>query len=98
MQKIELHYLRQYESDFVQFLLNGIADDKLDIGPKCVKFLDEHGVRMKEALTTLGELEDEKMEEVEEVVKIEKKAVEPRSLVPQKPKYQPTESNMDDID
>lgn len=99
MQKIELHYLRAYEADFVQFLLNGIADDKLDIGPKCVKFLEEHGVRMKGALTALGELEDEKMEEVEEVVKIEKKAAtEPRSLVPQKPKYQPTESNMDDID
>lgn len=36
-------------------LLNGIADDQQDIGPKCIKFLNEHGKRMKEALIALGE-------------------------------------------
>jgi len=46
-------------------LLNGIADDKLDIGPKCIKFLEEHGVRMKEALKAMGECDDDE-EEVEE--------------------------------
>ena len=44
-----------YESNFVQLLLNGIADDQLDIGPKCIKFLDDHGKRMREALIALGE-------------------------------------------
>ena len=75
MQKIELHYLRAYEADFVQFLLNGIADDKLDIGPKCIKFLDEHGVRMKEALKVIGEDLDDKEEEETEVVKKVKDSV-----------------------
>jgi hypothetical protein len=42
----------------VQFLLNGIADDKLDIGPKCSAFLEEHGKRMEEALKILGEEEN----------------------------------------
>ena len=46
MKEMDIHYLKQYESDFVQFLLNGIADDKLDIGPTCIKFLEEHGLRM----------------------------------------------------
>lgn len=58
MQNMDIHYLRQYESDFVQFLLNGIADDKLDIGPTCIKFLEEHGCRMKEAMQAIGEDED----------------------------------------
>ena len=43
----------------MQFLLNGISDDKLDIGPKCIKQLDEHGLRMKDALIALGEYEEE---------------------------------------
>ena len=61
MTKMELHYLRQYESEFIQFLLNGIADDKLEIGPKCAEFLENHGKRMEEALKALGE-EDENAE------------------------------------
>lgn len=71
MQKIEVHYLKAYEADFVQFLLNGIADDKLDIGPKCIQFLDEHGIRMREALKVMGEDEDDKEDEAE-VEKVEK--------------------------
>ena len=39
--------------------MNGISDDKLDISPKCLQFLEEHGVRMKEALKALGEEEEE---------------------------------------
>ena len=55
---MDIHYLKQYESDFVQFLLNGISDDKLDIGPTCILFLEEHGQRMKEAMKALGEDEE----------------------------------------
>jgi hypothetical protein len=40
-------------------LLNGIADDKLDIGPKCADFLENHGKRMEEALKALGEEDEE---------------------------------------
>ena len=36
MTKIEINYLKLYEPFFIQCLLNGIADDKLDIGPKCI--------------------------------------------------------------
>ena len=59
MTQMELHFLRQYEADFIQFLLNGIADDKLDIGPKCTLFLENHGKRMEEALKALGDEDDE---------------------------------------
>ena len=55
MKNIEFRYLKQYEDDFVLFLLNGIADDKLDIGPKCIVFLEEHGQRMQAALKALGD-------------------------------------------
>lgn len=63
---MEIHFLRQYEHELVQFLLNGISDDKLDIGPKCVAFIEDHGIRMKQALIALGE-EDEEQEVPEEV-------------------------------
>lgn len=59
MKSIEVHYLKTYEADFIQFLLNGISDDALDISPKCIDFLEEHGNRMKDALIQLGDLEDE---------------------------------------
>lgn len=59
---MEVHHLKEYEADFVQFLLNGIADEALDISPKCIQFLEEHGVRMKDALIQLGDLEDEDKE------------------------------------
>ena len=63
MTKIDISYLKKYEPYFVQFLLNGISDDKLDISPKCIKFLDEHGLRMRDALKALGEYEEEEEEE-----------------------------------
>jgi len=59
MQKIEIHYLKMYEADFVQFLLNGIAEENLDISPRCIKFLEEHGTRMKDALIALGDEVDD---------------------------------------
>jgi hypothetical protein len=65
MTNIDIHYLRAYEASFVQFLLNGIADDKLDISPKCLVFLEEHGVRMKDALKAMGEEEEEENDEEE---------------------------------
>lgn len=71
MTKMDIHYLKKYEPYFVQFLLNGISDDKLDISPKCIKFLEEHGVRMKDALKQLGEYEEEEEEE-EETVTVKK--------------------------
>ena len=45
--------------------MNGIADDKLDISPKCLKFLEEHGNRMKEALKALGEEEEDEKDDDE---------------------------------
>jgi|TARA_B110001450_G_C17598194_1_gene471784 hypothetical protein len=54
--------------------LNGIADDKLDISPKCLKFLEDHGMRMQDALKQLGEYEEEAEEEEE--VKAPKKKLE----------------------
>lgn len=51
--------MKTYEADFIQFLLNGISDDALEISPKCVAFLEEHGNRMKDALIKLGDIEDD---------------------------------------
>jgi hypothetical protein len=39
-------------------LLNGIADENLEISNKCKKLLDEHGKNMKDALIQLGEETD----------------------------------------
>ena len=55
MTKMEIMSLRSYESHFILFLLNGIADENQDIAQGCVSFLEEHGKRMKEALQALGE-------------------------------------------
>ena len=56
--------------------MNGIADDKLDISPKCLKFLDDHGMRMQDALKQLGELEEEEAEEEEPQKVAPKKKIE----------------------
>lgn len=66
MKNMDIHYLKMFEADLVQFLLNGISDDKLDIGPMCIDFLDEHGKRMKEALKALGEDEQEEEQKTDE--------------------------------
>ena len=62
MVAMEIHHLKEYEADFIQFLLNGIADEALDISPKCIQFLEEHGLRMKDALIQLGDIQDEDKE------------------------------------
>ena len=81
MVKIDLAYLRAYEATFVQFLLNGISDDKLDISPKCLKFLEEHGMRMQDALKQLGEYEEEAEEEE---VQAPKKKIENKDIIKSK--------------
>ena len=58
--------------------MNGIADDKLDISPKCLKFLEDHGLRMQDALKQLGEYEEEAEEEEE--VKAPKQKVENKEI------------------
>lgn len=63
MKNMDIHYLKQYEPDMVQFLLNGISDDKLDIAPQCIEFLEEHGKRMREAMKALGDDEEEELKE-----------------------------------
>ena len=55
---MEFKFLKKYEPDFTLFLLNGIADDKLDIGPQCIQFLEEHGKRMQDAIKALGDDEE----------------------------------------
>lgn len=60
---MEINSLRKYESHFVLFLLNGIADDNEDISKHCKEFLEKHGLRMRDALKQLGEEEDEQEEE-----------------------------------
>jgi hypothetical protein len=64
MTSIEIHHLKNYEADFIQFLLNGVSDEVLEISPKCIKFLEEHGTRMKDALIQLGDIEEDEEGEV----------------------------------
>lgn len=71
---MELKYLRIYEPSFIQFLLNGIADDKLEIGPQCIQFLEDHGKRMKDALKALGEedeIENKQIEDIKQNTRVE---------------------------
>lgn len=53
--ELELHTLRAIEHHLILFLLNGVADDEQVISEKCKTLLEEHGLRMKEALVKLGE-------------------------------------------
>ena len=62
MQVVEIQYLKTYEPLFLAFLLNGIAEKELGVGPKCIKFIEEHGKRMREALIVLGEEKEETTE------------------------------------
>lgn len=59
---MEINALKEYDSTFVLFLLNGITDESKEIADMCVQMLEEHGKNMREALIQLGE-EDEKMSE-----------------------------------
>lgn len=61
MTHMELTSLRLFEAPFVLFLLNGVADDIKEISQSCIKFLEDHGKRMREALKAIGEEDDEEM-------------------------------------
>lgn len=56
---MELGGLREVEHYLIQYLLNGLSDDNAEISQSCLKFLNEHGTRMKEALKMLGEDESD---------------------------------------
>ena len=56
---MELSSLREHESHLIQFLLNGISDENQQIREDSLKFLEEHGKRMREALQALGEDDDQ---------------------------------------
>jgi D-ribose pyranose/furanose isomerase RbsD len=82
-------------------LLNGISDDKLDISPKCIKFLDEHGLRMRDALKQLGEYEEEEEEQEDvamEPVKEQSLVEEIKQKVQSGEKTEYSNSAMEDID
>jgi hypothetical protein len=44
--------------------LNGISDQVLNISPQCIKFLNDHGKRMKEALIAIGDEANDKMSDI----------------------------------
>lgn len=39
-----------------------MAEKELGVGPKCIKFIEDHGKRMKEALIAIGDEQEEKKE------------------------------------
>ena len=58
MTSMDIKSVRMFESTFILFLLNGIADEVEEIARACETFLEEHGARMKDALQQLGEDEE----------------------------------------
>lgn len=62
-------------------MLNGIADEALDISPKCIAFLEEHGLRMKDALIQLGDIEDEEAADTAETAEKEKAVEEEKAAI-----------------
>jgi hypothetical protein len=50
MVKMHIGAVKQYETNFILFLLNGVADENKDIALGCEQFLEEHGARMRDAL------------------------------------------------
>lgn len=57
---MDLNAIKVFEGDFVLCLLNGVSDEQEEIASLAKRLLDDHGKRMKDALTQLGELEPEK--------------------------------------
>jgi hypothetical protein len=70
MTEMEITSLIQFESHFVLYLLNGVADESEEISNSCKAFLEEHGARMKQALIVLGDEKDDKAEENSEMVDV----------------------------
>jgi hypothetical protein len=79
MQNMDIHWLKKFEADFVQFLINGISDDKLDIGPMCIRFLEDHGKRMEEACKALGDDDIKTLHEQDDIPMIVPKAAESKA-------------------
>lgn len=50
MVNMEIQSLKNFEANFILFLINGIADENKDIQAGCIEFLEEHGNRMRDAL------------------------------------------------
>jgi hypothetical protein len=46
---MDYNALKQFESNFILFLLNGAADENKEISQGCIAFLEEHGNRMRDA-------------------------------------------------
>lgn len=55
MTNMDIKGIRIFESNFILFLLNGIADENQEISTSCRLFLEEHGNRMRDALKQLGD-------------------------------------------
>ena len=58
MTNMDIKSVRLFESTFILFLLNGIADEVEEIARPNETFLEEHGARMRDALKQLGEDEE----------------------------------------
>lgn len=52
---MDIKSVRMFESTFILFLLNGVADEVEEIARLNETFLEEHGARMQDALKQLGE-------------------------------------------
>ncbi len=63
MVKMDIQSIRHFESHFILFLLNGVADENKEIASGCIEFLEAHGNRMRDALKQLGE-DDTEMKSV----------------------------------
>jgi hypothetical protein len=59
LNNVEINSMKEFDSHFVMFLLNGVSDENHDISSKCKIMLEEHGRAMREALIALGEEEDD---------------------------------------
>lgn len=56
---MDINAIKVFEGDFVLCLLNGVADEQEEVRDLATKLLHDHGKRMKEALSVLGELDDD---------------------------------------
>lgn len=59
---MDYNAIKQFEANFILFLLNGAADENKEISQGCISFLEEHGNRMRDARRQLGD-EDVEMQQ-----------------------------------
>lgn len=62
MVQMDYNAVKQFEANFILFLLNGAADENKEISSSCISFLEEHGNRMRDARRQLGD-EDAEMQQ-----------------------------------